>query len=113
MGLEQLPGRIRNARELLAVHRAELPQETLGQRQHVALPLLEGHDEIASQHQADLLPVNGALVIRMAMGSGAGIRGLNRDALALDYDAASVCIMPYYLRRCAEILAGSTVNAST
>jgi deoxyribose-phosphate aldolase len=33
--------------------------------------------------------------------------------LALDYDVASVCIMPYYLRRCAEILKGSTVNAST
>jgi deoxyribose-phosphate aldolase len=33
--------------------------------------------------------------------------------LALDYDAASVCIMPYYLKRCAEMLAGSTVMAST
>jgi deoxyribose-phosphate aldolase len=33
--------------------------------------------------------------------------------LALAYDAASVCIMPYYLRRCAEILKGSTVMAST
>lgn len=33
--------------------------------------------------------------------------------LALDYDVASVCIMPYYLKRCAEILAGSTVKAST
>src|SRR5262245_61104257 len=33
--------------------------------------------------------------------------------LALAYDAASVCIMPYYLRRCAEILKGSTVKAST
>jgi len=33
--------------------------------------------------------------------------------LALDYDAASVCIMPYALRRCAEILAGSRVKAST
>jgi deoxyribose-phosphate aldolase len=33
--------------------------------------------------------------------------------LALDYDAASVCIMPYYLRRCADLLAGSTVKAST
>jgi deoxyribose-phosphate aldolase len=28
------------------------------------------------------------------------------------YDVASVCIMPYYLKRCAEILAGSTVKAS-
>ncbi|MEZ6118878.1 MAG: deoxyribose-phosphate aldolase [Pirellulaceae bacterium] len=37
----------------------------------------------------------------------AGIR------LALDYDVASVCIMPYYLRRCADMLAGSTVAAST
>lgn len=33
--------------------------------------------------------------------------------LALAYDTASVCIMPYYLKRCAEILQGSTVNAST
>jgi deoxyribose-phosphate aldolase len=33
--------------------------------------------------------------------------------LALDYDCASVCIMPYALSRCAEILKGSTVKAST
>lgn len=33
--------------------------------------------------------------------------------LALAYDCASVCIMPYYLKRCAEILAGSTVMPST
>ena len=33
--------------------------------------------------------------------------------LALEYDAASVCIMPYSLKRCAEILQGSTVMAST
>ena len=33
--------------------------------------------------------------------------------LALDYDVASVCILPYYLKRCAEILAGSDVRAST
>jgi len=33
--------------------------------------------------------------------------------LALAYDVASVCIMPYYLKRCAELLKGSTVNAST
>jgi len=33
--------------------------------------------------------------------------------LAVAYDAASVCIMPYYLKRCAEILAGSTVVPST
>jgi len=33
--------------------------------------------------------------------------------VALDYNVASVCIMPYYLRRCAEILKGSTVRAST
>ncbi len=33
--------------------------------------------------------------------------------LAVDYDVASVCIMPYYLKRCAEILQGSTVQAST
>jgi deoxyribose-phosphate aldolase len=33
--------------------------------------------------------------------------------LALAYDVASVCILPYYLRRCAEMLRGSTVMAST
>ncbi len=33
--------------------------------------------------------------------------------LALAYDVASVCIMPYALKRCAEILKGSTVKAST
>ena len=33
--------------------------------------------------------------------------------IARQYDVASVCIMPYYLRRCAELLGGSTVKAST
>ncbi|APZ90862.1 deoxyribose-phosphate aldolase [Fuerstiella marisgermanici] len=33
--------------------------------------------------------------------------------LALAYDAASVCIMPYYLKRCADLLAGSSVMPST
>ena len=33
--------------------------------------------------------------------------------LALAYDVASVCIMPYYLRRCSDLLAGSDVRAST
>jgi len=33
--------------------------------------------------------------------------------LAVEYDVASVCIMPYYLKRCAEILKGSGVKAST
>jgi deoxyribose-phosphate aldolase len=33
--------------------------------------------------------------------------------LALAYDVASVCIMPYSLKRCAEMLKGSTVMAST
>ena len=33
--------------------------------------------------------------------------------LALAYDVASVCILPYALRRCAEMLRGSTVQAST
>ena len=33
--------------------------------------------------------------------------------VALDYDVASVCIMPYALKRCAELLTGSTVKAST
>ncbi|MFN8464127.1 MAG: deoxyribose-phosphate aldolase [Caldilineaceae bacterium] len=33
--------------------------------------------------------------------------------LALHYDVASVCIMPYYLKRCAQLLSGSDVRAST
>ena len=33
--------------------------------------------------------------------------------LALDYECASVCILPYYLARCAEMLRGSVVKAST
>ena len=33
--------------------------------------------------------------------------------MARDYNAASACIMPFYLKRCAEILKGSTVKAST
>jgi deoxyribose-phosphate aldolase len=33
--------------------------------------------------------------------------------IARRYDVGSVCIMPYYLSRCAEILSGSTVRAST
>jgi len=33
--------------------------------------------------------------------------------LAVEYDVASVCIMPFYLKRCAEILAGSDVKPST
>ena len=33
--------------------------------------------------------------------------------LAVEYGVASVCIMPYYLKRCAEILQGSGVQAST
>lgn len=33
--------------------------------------------------------------------------------LAVEYRVASVCILPYYLRRCAELLAGSGVKAST
>jgi len=37
----------------------------------------------------------------------AGIR------LALEYDVASVCLVPSYLQRCAELLAGSDVKAST
>lgn len=37
----------------------------------------------------------------------AGIR------VALAYDVASVCIMPYALKRCADMLRGSTVKAST
>jgi deoxyribose-phosphate aldolase len=33
--------------------------------------------------------------------------------LALTYDVASVCILPYYLKRCSEILRGSQVMPST
>jgi deoxyribose-phosphate aldolase len=33
--------------------------------------------------------------------------------LALEYDVASVCIMPYYLKRCAAILKASGVRAGT
>ncbi len=33
--------------------------------------------------------------------------------VALAYDVASVCILPYYLKRCSDLLAGSTVAAST
>ncbi|WP_417385491.1 deoxyribose-phosphate aldolase [Gimesia sp.] len=33
--------------------------------------------------------------------------------LALAYDVASVCIMPFYLKRCSEILEHSTVHPST
>jgi deoxyribose-phosphate aldolase len=33
--------------------------------------------------------------------------------LGLEYECGSVCIMPYYLDRCAEILRGSSVKAST
>jgi len=32
---------------------------------------------------------------------------------AIDYDVASVCIMPFYLPRCGEILSGTTVIPST
>ena len=33
--------------------------------------------------------------------------------IAVDYDVASVCILPYYLQRCSQLLAGSTVKPST
>ena len=33
-------------------------------------------------------------------------------SLALAFDTASVCILPYYMRRCSERLAGSTVAPS-
>jgi deoxyribose-phosphate aldolase len=33
--------------------------------------------------------------------------------LAIAYEVASVCIMPYYLKRCAEFLRGTGVRAST
>ena len=34
-------------------------------------------------------------------------------ALAVHYNTASVCILPYYTKRCKELLAGSTVFTST
>ena len=34
-------------------------------------------------------------------------------ALAIRYDVANVCILPYYLARCAGLLAGTSVHAST
>jgi deoxyribose-phosphate aldolase len=34
-------------------------------------------------------------------------------ALAVRYNTASVCILPYYLARCADLLAGTTVMPST
>ena len=33
--------------------------------------------------------------------------------LAMDYNVASVCIMPYFLKSCSELTRGSTVKAST
>ncbi len=33
--------------------------------------------------------------------------------LALHYGVASICILPYYLPRCAELVAGSSVRATT
>src|SRR5881296_464498 len=33
--------------------------------------------------------------------------------IALKHDVASVCIMPYYLKRCSQLLKGSNVKAST
>jgi len=33
--------------------------------------------------------------------------------VGLAYDVGSICILPYYLKRCAGLLAGSTVKAST
>lgn len=33
--------------------------------------------------------------------------------IAVDYDVASVCILPHYLQRCAAVLKGTAVKAST
>ena len=33
--------------------------------------------------------------------------------LAVEYNVASVCILPYYLRRCVEVLRGTSVQPST
>jgi deoxyribose-phosphate aldolase len=33
--------------------------------------------------------------------------------VAIEYDVASVCIKPYYLKRCAQVLASTTIQPST
>jgi deoxyribose-phosphate aldolase len=64
--------------------------------------MTSSYDEIAKMIDHSLL--NPALTVADLE---AGCR------LALAYNTASVCIMPYYLRRCATLLRGSTVRAST
>ena len=60
------------------------------------------YDDIASMIDHSLLPIT------------LTDRDLEQGChLALEYKCASVCIMPYYLKRCAEILKGSKVKAST
>lgn len=49
-------------------------------------------------------------LLKPTMTTGELEKGL---AVALQYDVASVCIMPFYLERCAKVLAGSTVQPST
>lgn len=49
-------------------------------------------------------------LLNPALGSSDLDQGIQ---LALAYDVASVCILPYYLKRCARRLRGSTVKAST
>ncbi len=49
-------------------------------------------------------------LLHPTMSSDVFEQGIN---VALAYEVASVCIMPHYLKRCAERLAGSTVIAST
>jgi deoxyribose-phosphate aldolase len=60
------------------------------------------YDEIAKLIDHALL--NPALTVE-ELERGCGV--------ALEYDVASVCILPYYLKRCAEILKGTTIQPST
>ena len=72
-----------------------------------SLPLMEPnmdytYDEIAKMIDHSLLPPS------------LTVEDLDHGCrMALDYKCASVCIMPYHLKRCAGILRGSTVKAST
>ncbi len=49
-------------------------------------------------------------LLNPTLDEGALVQGCQ---VGLDYDVASICIMPYCLKRCAEMLAGSTVKPST
>jgi len=71
----------------------------------VALPV-----NIMDYTYADIAKMIDHSLLNPALAADELERGIQ---LALKYDVASVCILPYYLRRCAELLKGSTVVAST